>query len=66
MTTLIACKCGSTERGKDLEKVMLDKYPVGPGYYVVCLSCGLSSGVANYKEEAIFNWNEMIRTDETL
>ena len=56
------CICGSNQRSRKNRKPTIDTLIIGAGYFVICLNCGLESEPAHYKEEAINNWNEMIKT----
>jgi len=46
------CKCG-TEKSPILERV-----EIGCAYVVYCPSCGVTGPIANYEDEAAYNWNQ--------
>jgi hypothetical protein len=55
------CICGSNQRSKKDKKPVVDRLAIGAGFNVVCQNCGNESPIANYEDEAIYFWNEIIK-----
>ena len=49
----------------DHSDFVVEKYPVGCGYYGHCQECGLAGKYANTKEEALYNFNNSVKEKQS-